>query len=143
MLDAITGARTDSPIFNRDYVMVAHVRVKKPLAHAALNLRIFDEMNNKVTSICSVEEGLGPINMEGDVRIRYQLPRLGLYPGRYSVNLEVDRPNDPTRYLQIDDALVFDMQPAIINDAMWAYEKGHGVGRIVEEVEVVEGDGRE
>ena len=35
--------------------------------------------------------------------------------------------------------LVFDVQPAIIHDAMWAYEKVHGVVRIVEEVEVVEG----
>ncbi len=139
--DAVTGARTEAPVFNRDYVMIAHVRVKSPLTHAALNLRVYDEMNNKVTSIGTVEEGLGPITMEADLRVKYRLPRLGLYPGRYTVSLEVDRPNDPTRYLQIEDALVFDVQPAIIHDAMWAYEKGHGVGRIVEEVEVVEGGG--
>ena len=137
--DAVTGARTEAPVFNRDYVMIAHVRVKEALTHAALYLRIYDEMNNKVTSIGTVEEGVGPITMEGDLRVKYRLPRLGLYPGRYTVGLEVDRPNDPTRYLQIEDALVFDVQPAIIHDAMWAYEKGHGVGRIVEEVEVVEG----
>ena len=137
--DAVTGARTEAPVFNRDYVMIAHVRVKEALTHAALNLRVYDEMNNKVTSIGTVEEGLGPITMEGDLRVKYRLPRLGLYPGRYTVGLEVDRPNDPTRYLQIEDAVVFDVQPAIIHDAMWAYEKGHGVGRIVEEVEVVEG----
>ena len=84
--------------------MIAHVRVKEALTHAALYLRIYDEMNNKVTSIGTVEEGLGPITMEGDVRVKYRLPRLGLYPGRYTVGLEVDRPNDPTRYLQIEDA---------------------------------------
>jgi lipopolysaccharide transport system ATP-binding protein len=142
MRDAVTGARTEAPVFNRDYIMIVHVRVQKPLTHAAVNLRIFDEMNNKVTSICSVEEGLGPITMEGDVRIKYRFSKLGLYPGRYTVNLEVDRPNDPTRYLQIEDALVFEVQPAIINDAMWAYEKSHGVGRIVEEVMLLEGDRR-
>ena len=141
MRDAVTGTRTESPIFNRDYTLTAHVRVEKSLTHAAINLRIFDEMNNKVTTIGTVEEGVGPILMEGDVRVNYRLPKLGLYPGRYTVNLEVDRPNDPTRYLQVDDALVFEVQPAIVNDAMWAYEKSHGIGRMVDEVTLLEGNG--
>ncbi|MGN6370497.1 MAG: ABC transporter ATP-binding protein [Phycisphaerae bacterium] len=140
--DTVTGARTEAPVFNRDYEMISHVRVREPLKHAALHLRVYDDQGTKVTSIGSVEEGLGPITMEGDVRIKFTMPRLGLYPGRYTVALEVDRPNDPTRYLQIEDALVFDVQPAVINDAMWAYEKAHGVGRIVGEAEVLEGDGR-
>jgi lipopolysaccharide transport system ATP-binding protein len=132
MIDLETGAATDRPLFNRDYALVAHVRAERPLTHAALNLRIFDESGVKVSSLCSVEEGIAPFTMDGDVRLEFRLPRLGLYGGQYNITLEVERPNDPVRYLTVEDALAFEVQPAIIADAMWSYDKSHGIVRVTD-----------
>jgi lipopolysaccharide transport system ATP-binding protein len=140
MIDLETGVATDRPVFNRDYVFVAHVRAQKPITHAALNLRIFDESGVKVSSLCSVEEGITPFNMQGDVRVEFRVPRLGLYGGQYNITLEVERPNDPIRYLIVEDALSFEVQPAVINDAMWAYDKSHGIARMTESARVLSAD---
>jgi lipopolysaccharide transport system ATP-binding protein len=140
MIDLETGVSTDRPVFNRDYVFVAHVRAQKPITHAALNLRIFDESGVKVSSLCSVEEGITPFNMQGDVRVEFRVPRLGLYGGQYNITLEVERPNDPIRYLIVEDALSFEVQPAVINDAMWAYDKSHGIARMTESARVLSAD---
>lgn len=137
MIDAETGAATDRPVFNRDYTLVAHVRAEKAITHAALNLRIFDESGVKVSSLCSVEEGITPFSMHGEVRVEFRVPRLGLYGGQYNITLEVERPNDPTRYLTVEDALAFEVQPAVINDAMWAYDKSHGISRLTESARVL------
>ena len=135
--DSLTGQKTDRPTFARDYIMNVHVNVAKPLTLAAVNVRIFDEIGTKVSSICSVEEGINPFTMEGDVRLQYRIPQMGLYPGRYLVSLEVSRPNDPVQYLNVDDVLLFEVQPAIICDSMWAYERSHGIVRIAEEAKLV------
>jgi hypothetical protein len=111
--------------------------VERPLTLAAINLRLFDETATKITTIGTVEEGVGPMTLEGDVHLQCRLSRLGLYPGRYLFNLEVCRPNDPVTYLWVDDALYFEVQPAIMNDSMWAYDKEHGIGRIAEDLRLV------
>jgi lipopolysaccharide transport system ATP-binding protein len=116
------------------------VRAQKPITHAALNLRIFDESGVKVSSLCSVEEGITPFNMQGEVRVEFRVPRLGLYGGQYNITLEVERPNDPIRYLIVEDALSFEVQPAVINDAMWAYDKSHGIARMTESARVLSAD---
>jgi lipopolysaccharide transport system ATP-binding protein len=140
MIDVETGVATDRPVFGRDYTLVAHVRADRAITHAALNLRIFDESGVKVSSLCSVEEGIAPFTLHGDVRIEYRLPHLGLYGGQYNITLEVERPNDPTRYLTVEDALAFEVQPAVINDAMWAYDKSHGVSRVTDGARLLSAD---
>jgi lipopolysaccharide transport system ATP-binding protein len=129
-VDDETGVQTDRPVFNHDYTLLAHVRAQRPLGQAAVNLRVFDESGVKVSSLCSVEEGIAPFTMDGDVRVAFRVPRLGLYGGQYNITLEVERPNDPVRYLTVEDALSFEVQPAVIGEAMWAYDKSHGIARL-------------
>jgi hypothetical protein len=129
--DAQTGNRTDQPVFSRDYVFTAHIHAARLHPYGSLNLRIFDETGAKISSIASVEEGIPPRDMKGDVRYSFRVPHLGLYPGRYSMNLEVAKPHDKP-FLLVEDALVFEVQPARINDAMWCYEKHHGTFRIAD-----------
>jgi lipopolysaccharide transport system ATP-binding protein len=95
MTDAASGHKTDRPTFARDYFLNVHVHFDKPLTSGTINVRIIDEIGTRVSSICTIEEGISPFTMEGDVRLQYSIPKLGLYPGRYLVSLEVLRPMDP------------------------------------------------
>ena len=141
LIDAETGAKTERPVFSRDYLLHTHIRVERPLTLASVNLRLFDETGAKLTTIGTVEEGMIPFTLEGDVHLECRLPRLGLYPGRYTINLEVCRPNDPVTYLQVDDALYFEVQAAIVNNSMWAYDKSHGISRMAENLRLLEVEG--
>jgi lipopolysaccharide transport system ATP-binding protein len=138
MFDADSGMRTEQPVFNRDYVLRLHIHAAKPLEYALVNLRIYDDTGVKVSSISSVEEGINPFTMEGEVKIEYRLPRLSLYTGRYNIALEVSKPHDDRNYLTVEDALVFEVQQAIVNNAIWCYEKHHGVVRVAEGARVIE-----
>jgi lipopolysaccharide transport system ATP-binding protein len=131
LADAQTGNRTDQPVFARDYLITAHIHADKVHPYGSINLRIFDETGAKISTIASVEEGIPPTDMKGDVKVVFRVPRLGLFPGRYSMNLEVSKPHDKP-FLLVEDALVFEVQPARIGDAMWCYEKHHGMIRIAD-----------
>jgi lipopolysaccharide transport system ATP-binding protein len=129
--DAQSGMRTEQPVFARDYIFTAHIHARRVHPYGSINLRIFDENGIKVSSIASVEEGIPPTDMKGDVKASFRVPHLGLYPGRYSMNVEVSKPHDKP-FLLVEDALVFEVQPARIGDAMWCYEKHHGTYRIAD-----------
>jgi hypothetical protein len=137
LIDEQTGARTEMPVFNRDFLLRAKIRADQPLAGATLRLSFYDESGTKVSSIYSSHESGEAVTLRGEAEFTYRLPRLALYPGRYSINLVVARPNDPREYLQVEDALVFEVQPAFVGDAMWAYDKSHGLARISEEAPAV------
>jgi hypothetical protein len=62
---------------------------------------------------------------------------LQLYPGRYRVSVEVTRANEMTQYLTVENAMTFDVQPAIVHDSAWAYQKAHGICRICDGAEVI------
>ena len=102
-----------------------------------MTLKIYDETGTKISSIGSVEEGIPPFTMDGDLRMEFNLPQLGLFPGRYLIGLEVKRPNDPVEYYTSDDVLLFEVQPAIVRDAMWAYDKPHGIVRLAQDARVL------
>jgi hypothetical protein len=39
-------------------------------------------------------------------------------------------------YLDVEDALRFEVQPCVVNQGMWAYTSGHGYARISDGVRV-------
>jgi lipopolysaccharide transport system ATP-binding protein len=132
LFDARNDARTELPVFNRDYVLKVRLRADRPLPQGSLRLRFFDESGTKVSSIFSPEEGVAPFTFDGELLFTFRMPRLALFPGRYIVSLEVARPNDPDIFLAVEDALAFEVQPSYINEAMWAYERSHGVVRVAD-----------
>jgi lipopolysaccharide transport system ATP-binding protein len=132
LFDASNNVRTESPVFSRDYTLKVHLRADRPLTNASLRLKFFDDSGTKVSSIYSPEEGIAPFTMDGPAHFTFSIPRLSLFPGRYTMSLEVARPNDPQQYLSVDNALVLEVQPAYIQDAIWAYEKSHGIARIAD-----------
>jgi lipopolysaccharide transport system ATP-binding protein len=129
--DAQSGIRTEQPVFWRDYIVTAHIHAQRLHPYGSIILRIFDENGIKVSSIASIEEGIPPTDMKGDVKASFSVPHLGLYPGRYSMSVEVTKPHDRP-FLFVEDAMVFEVQPARIGDAMWCYEKHHGAYRIAD-----------
>ncbi|MBD2452907.1 ATP-binding cassette domain-containing protein [Nostoc sp. FACHB-87] len=128
--DRDTGDITYSPIFNGNYLLKLKLHGHDPLSDTAIVVRIYDAMGSLVSSICSVEEGIPPFLLKQDVEVIFTLATLKLFPGQYRASFFVYRPNDPVCYLEAEDALVFEVNPSIVNEAMWPYRSDHGVVRI-------------
>ncbi|MGD0540289.1 MAG: polysaccharide ABC transporter ATP-binding protein [Tepidisphaeraceae bacterium] len=128
--DADSGYPTQSPIMDGDYQLYLKVIAHRPLRGAAPVIRIYDDLGTLVSSICCVEEGMGTVDMDGPLAVSFNLPRLQLYPGRYSVTVCLYALHDPVQYLEAADALTFDVQPAPVRDASKAYDHQAGKVRI-------------
>jgi lipopolysaccharide transport system ATP-binding protein len=128
--DAHDEFKTDSPTFGRDYNLKLILKAEKPITHSGVVIKIYDALSVLISSICSPEEGLDVFTLNNTTQIIFSLPNLQLFPGDYTASVFVHRSNDSHTYLESEDALSFEVQPAIVKDAMWAYRKDHGVVRI-------------
>jgi lipopolysaccharide transport system ATP-binding protein len=128
--DAHDEFKTDSPTFGRDYNLKLILNAEKPITHSGVMIRVYDALGVLISSICSPEEGLGVFTLDKTAQIVFSLPNLQLFPGAYTVSVFVHRTNDSQTYLESEDALSFQVQPAMVKDAMWAYRKDHGIVRI-------------
>lgn len=126
------SASTRSLIFNRDYRLHLQLSADQTFTDAAVVIRFFDSMGTLVSSICTPEEGINPFRIEQSTKLTFQLPKLPLLPGRYRVSVFVYRSNDPVTYLEAEDVLAFEVHPAIVQSAMWAYRPDHGIVRIAQ-----------
>lgn len=129
LIECSTGLSTLSPIFGRDYELRLELKTLRPLREAAVVMRVLDQFGNRVSSICSFEEGLEPFFLEDRRKLTFSIPSIQLFPGEYSISLIVSRPNDRA-YFEVDRCFVFEVQPAVIGQAPWPYHGGHGVVRI-------------
>ena len=59
---------------------------------------------------------------------------LRLFPGKYTVDVYIYRPNDMTRYLEGENILNFEVHPGVIAGGMWPYQSHHGYVRIADKV---------
>ena len=130
--DTQQSAKARSLVFNRDYRLQLRLSANQPLTDAAVVIRLFDDMGTLVSSICTPEEGIHPFRIENSLQLTFQLPRLPLLPGRYRASVFVFRSNDPVTYLAAEDAIAFDVHPAIVQSAMWAYRPDHGIVRLAQ-----------
>jgi lipopolysaccharide transport system ATP-binding protein len=124
--------QTLSPIFDRDYCLRLQLRAHSPLSDCAVVVRVYDALGTLVSSLCTAEEGVAPFALKDDLAVQFDLSRLALLPGSYRMSVFLYRSNDPVTYLEAEDVLQFEVQPAIIQDAMWAYREDHGIVRLAQ-----------
>jgi lipopolysaccharide transport system ATP-binding protein len=130
--DAAEGCRTQSPIFDRDYHLRIDLNAHSPLSDCAVIVRVYDMMGTLVSSLCSVEEGLSPFPLNGKTSVSFDLRRIALFPGAYRASMHLHRTYDPITYLGAEDAISFEVQPAIVQDATCAYRNDHGLVRVAQ-----------
>ncbi|MBD2325340.1 ABC transporter ATP-binding protein [Alkalinema sp. FACHB-956] len=123
---------TRSPIFDRDHSLRLQLQAHSPLSDCAVVVQIHDDLGTLVSSLCTVEEGIAPFALKNEVSIRFDLGRMTLFPGSYRVSVFLYRSNDPITYLAAEDVLKFEVQPSIIQDAMWSYRSDHGITRLAQ-----------
>ena len=129
-VDKQTQDICQATIFNRDYNLNLLFNAEEPLTNVALVVKVFDEIGTLVSTMCTPEEGMAAFVLDGLVEVSFNLPRLQLMPGQYSMSVHVTRVNDTKSYLEVEDAWFFEIHPAIVMDAMWAYRADHGIVRI-------------
>ncbi len=128
--DKQTGEMGSAIVFNSNYSLDVLFNAHEKLSNVGIVVRIFDQVGTLVSSICTLEEGVAPFMLKNKMQLSFDLPHLQLMPGKYYINVLVYRSNDPKCYLEAEDALCFEVHPAIIQDAMWAYRHDHGIVRI-------------
>ncbi|MGH7215554.1 MAG: ABC transporter ATP-binding protein, partial [Tepidisphaeraceae bacterium] len=130
--DVENDYETLSPSLGGDYVLTVGVRAHKPLAGGAMVVRIHDDVGTLVSTICTPEEGMGAFDYDGQAEVTFNLPSLQLLPGRYSVSVYMYRQMDAVCYMEVEDALSFEMQPAMMNGSGCAYDRHHGLVRVAD-----------
>ena len=128
---------TQSLVFNRDYTLRMTLHGHEPLMNCGVVVNVFDAVGTLVSTLCTTEEGIPPLMLRDRLEVTFDLPRLPLFPGEYRVSIYIFRPNDGIAYLEAEDALSFEVHPAIIQDAMWAYGRHHGVFRLAQSARVM------
>jgi lipopolysaccharide transport system ATP-binding protein len=130
--DADDEFKTDSPIFNQSYKLNLVIKSENIITHAGIVIKIYDSLSILVSSICSPEEGLNFFTLSDVVNITFSLPNLKLFPGNYTASVFVYRANESVAYLEAEEVLSFEVQPAIVKDAIWAYRQDHGIVRVAD-----------
>lgn len=128
---------TESLVFDRDYSLKVSLQAHEPLMNCGVVVNLFDSVGTLVSTLCSTEEGIAPFALRDRHDVIFDLPRLPLFPGEYRASVYIFRPNDGIAYLEAEDALCFEVHPAIINDSMWAYGRQHGVFRLSQSARVM------
>ncbi|MFT3781978.1 MAG: ABC transporter ATP-binding protein [Nibricoccus sp.] len=123
-------------IFGEDYEFVVEIGSESPFSRAGIVVQICNAFGELITSICTPEEGIAPFTIEKEARVSVTFKSLRLFPGKYRADVFVFRPNDATRYLDVEGALSFEVHPGVIASGMWAYQSHHGYVRIADQVTV-------
>jgi lipopolysaccharide transport system ATP-binding protein len=124
------GGALEALLFDRNYVLEMTLRASAPVPHGVIVARIYNELGILVSSICSIEEGIEPFTLEGEAKVTFALPRLQLFPGRYTGSVFVYRSNDINAYLEAVEAFSFSVHGASVNGALLAYRQEHGIVRV-------------
>ena len=134
--DSQTGQMTTTPVFNRDYKLSVRVVPHKVVEQGVFWFRLYDDLNNLVSSLCTFEEGVAPFNFDGPFDLSFSLPRLQLFPGRYSLSLSVQQMGSSHPVLEAQDVMRFEVQPAHLSDATWEYKSHHGMVRLCKQASI-------
>lgn len=132
--DTETNTVTNSLVFNQSYQLNIRLQTAESLNSTVIVLQIYDELGNRISSICSLEEAVDPFIFEGMIDVSFFLPKLQLFPGSYTVSLIVGTIEEA--FFNEDRCFNFEIIPNIVNDAAWAYNQGHGITRVSAKCEI-------
>lgn len=130
IMDAKNGFPTETLLFNEDYQLRLEVRAHQLQKHGGIVARIHDDLGILVTSLCAVEEGIGVMDYDGTHEVVFNIPKIQLLPGRYSMNVYMYKLFDHVTYMECNDALSFEVLAAPVMGASKFYNRGAGLVRI-------------
>jgi lipopolysaccharide transport system ATP-binding protein len=130
LVEAHNHQQTYSLVFRQSYILKLTLQAHKPLTDAGIVVRIHDDLGTLISSICTPEEGIPHFLLQGQMQVILKLDQLQLLPGKYWISVFVYRSNDFTVYLEVEDALMFEVCSAMLQGAVCAYRSDHGIVRI-------------
>ncbi len=123
---------TLSPIFNHDYILKLRLQVCKQISDITVVVRIYNNLGELVSSICTLEEGIDPFPISKQAEVEFFLPRIQLLPSSYSLSVLVYKFGEPKSYLEAENAINFEVNPAIVRESSWAYRADQGIVRMAD-----------
>jgi lipopolysaccharide transport system ATP-binding protein len=118
-----------SAIFGQDYEVRFTVRGDSKNVRLTPALRVYDDAGTLISSVCGPEEGIDFASIQGSRQWVVQLRSLPLFPGRYSISLQMFG-LEPKPYLEAHDILAFTVEGSLIDGATRSYRSDHGLMRI-------------
>lgn len=123
-------------IFGEEYDLRIRLGSAKPFTKAAVVVQIKNAFGELISSVCTPEEGIKPFELKDEAEIEISMRPLRLFPGKYTLDVMVFRPNDMTRYLDGESVMNFEVHPGVISGGMWPYQNHHGYVRVADEVKL-------
>lgn len=127
---------TRTLFFRENYEIVTEIKASSPIEGAVFEITIGTNIEDRLSTICTIEEGIHPFTAQGKILLKCTLKDLKLYPGEYFLSFFVYKVHESEPYLAARNALKVNVEPKIINNAMWAYKAKHGYAHISEKVEI-------
>ena len=125
-----------SLIFGEEYNLKVRLGSEKPFSRTGVVIQIKNGYGELISSICTPEEGIAPFELKNEVEVNVSFRPMRLFPGKYTLDVLVYRPNDTIRYLDGEGVLGFEVHSGIIAGGMWPYQNHHGYVRIADHVEI-------
>lgn len=123
---------TCSLIFNDSYFLILKLRSYEPISDVTVVARVYNNMGELVSSVCTLEEGIDPFSVLKQAEIEFFIPKIQLLPGYYSISIFIYKFGESKSYFEAEDVMKFEVHPAIVQEAAWAYRTDHGVVRITD-----------
>lgn len=94
----------------------------------AMAMYVRNSVGNKVSTICTPEEGIPWTQVDGEVQLTCFIENMNLMPDRYFVQIDV---YGLSQILRLENILTFDVLPNLLPGATKAYDAGHGIVRFI------------
>ena len=114
------------------------LKAQKAVPDSAIAIRIYDDLDNLVSSVCMPEEGFYFVDLDGETTVRVALPKLQLIPREYYVNVyvfQLHHMDGPL--LEVEHSFKMEVQGDYLPGATNYYKREHGLIRIADKIEVI------
>lgn len=133
----INGMRERSSIgFGLPWSAILTVNSSGIVPAVAVLLNIYSEDGTLISTVDTRREGLSPLSLSGSAQIRFDFERCNLLPGQYYVGFSIESVHDGATIAGADAAISLEIAPASVNDARTAYDRRHGVVRLVSAIKI-------
>jgi lipopolysaccharide transport system ATP-binding protein len=123
-------------IFNNDYILTIRINLDCSIKNACVVIKIHNQLGVLISSVCSPEEGIERLTLEGSIEINFDLPNLQLFPNQYKVSLFIYDAIDPQPYYSAEDIFNFEVLGSIIGNSWIPYRQDQGIVRICDNMSI-------
>ena len=121
--------------FGESMALDIEIAPTHPLGAVHLVIELLDPAGRRISALCSREEGVSSLTVGERLKFSHRISGL-IYPGRYSVDVTLNRTLSHERVFHAPAVAAFEVRPRSLPGAAYPYDKEHGVARLLSDLQV-------